>query len=819
MPLWFWITSLFAGLLTLLPDGVSAATNFTCTVDGNPYTLINPMSLDFNACAGIHSVDGSGNIVFNVMETTFCLIRTAMGNAMFSIYCSLVNAVAPAVRAALALYIAIFSIAVMLQIVDGKDWAMRIVKIMLIYVFTVNPTFFYDYLYNIFVIKLPDTITYHVFSVDLTGTGFQGAGAAGTVEGKRVGIIQNLDTMFNLIVGGSEIVGYMLLAIAFSIIIIGIPMFWLLLFGFLMALAAFLRVLVAYTTALVALSFTLMFAPVFIPMLMFSRTSTLFFGWLRWVIGYSMEVALILFFVFLIGGIKIMYDSGTQDALLDTSTVDPNCEIVIGDIGIAEAIRQKVPCFLGSVATVIGNLLYSALFFCITYFLTSALLFGFMGKISGTVQQLVKFSGGGAPVVTPGAEPAGGANQKLMTIEDTAKSGISTVRAGIKQGQDKFKGKQGPSVPGAKKVTEGAKDIQAGGQKIAEGSKEVAEGSKEMAEGTAKAGAGTAKAGAGAGAVVGGVVAAPFTAGASLKVSAKGGTMMAEGGAQAAEGAAQAAQGAAKTASGAVKVTQGTAQVVQGAAKIGEGAVDTATKKGDKDDKKGDERGGISGDDKGGGDDSGGPGAPSGGSPGGGGSGGGSGGASGGDSGGAGSAGGTAGGIAGTVASLASAAASTARATAKAGAAVVRKTMRALPKDSRDAQGAQQVEGKKQGRDVKVFEMDWNLDSKKEEKIKDAMEQAGFGPEKYVSYDNGNKINVVFKKPEDEKKFEAVLNAKDDDSAAEIVTRNGLPTEEGRSGKEEEDDKKPEGGRGEKDDSDEGDTKKKKDKDDEDEKT
>ncbi len=850
MPLWLWITSLLTGILTLFPDVVHAAVA-TCTVNGVAYNMINPIALNPNSCPGVNASALTGdNIVFNVMETTFCLVRAAMGNAMFTMYCALVNAVAPVIRAALVLYIAIFSLAVLMQVVDGKDWALRLAKIALIYTFAVNPTFFYDYLYNVFVVAMPDALSSYMFAVDLNNTGFQGAGAAGTVEGKRMGVISNLDTMFNLIVGGSELIGYMLLAVAFMILIIGIPLFWLLLFGFLMALAAFFRVLIAYATALMALSFTLMFAPVFIPMLMFSRTSHLFFGWMRSVIGYSLEVSLILFFVFLIGGIKILYDPATQDAMMNDEDVNPSCVIVIGDIGIAEAIRIEVPCFT-SVMSAIGMALYKLLFFCITYFITSALLFGFMGKVSEVAQKLAAFGGAGniTPAVTPGSE----SGTKLSTMEGTMMGGVASIRSGFeKAAQARAKIGGGPGAgaeKGAEKVQGGMKKMQEGGQKIQEGGKEIAEGGKDVAEGTAKAGAGTAKAGAGAGGVVGGVVAAPFTAGASLNLSAKGAGMMAEGGAQAAEGTAQAAGGVAKAAGGAAKVTQGTVQVAQGTKDVAEGAAQVATsKKDDGDSKKGDTRTGVPGldsdDGKGGGKDGskgdgkdddgpggggsgggdgsgGGSGSGSGGGggsgggddsgggtppAGGGGSGSGGGGSSSGGSGGDGSGGGGAGAVASAAATTTKAAATAAK---KASAATVRKTMRALPK-GKGKSFAGERESQKQGRPVKVFEMDWDKNADKEREIKEAMEEMGFKQLKdYESYDSGNKIEVVFKNEEDEKKFEAILNGQDPGSG-EDKDQKVIDVDVG--GGEDKADEKPNNDAGKKADSDEGDTNKEKDK-------
>ncbi len=835
MPLWLWITSLLAGVFVFLPEGVDAAITATCTVGGVPYTMINPIALNPSSCPGVNQTGTTGgNIVFNFMETTFCLVRASMGNAMFTMYCALVNAVAPVIRAGLVLYIAIFSIAVLTQIVDGKDWAMRLIKISLIYTFAINPTFFYDYLYNVFVISLPDTLSQYMFAVDLTNTGFQGAGAAGTVEGKRMGVISNLDTMFNLIVGGTELIGYMLLAVAFAVLIIGIPLFWLLLFGFLMALAAFIRVLVAYATALIALSFTLMFAPVFIPMLLFSRTSHLFFGWLRSVMAYSLEIALILFFVFLIGGIRILHDASMQDAMMNDEDVNPSCEIVLGDIGIAEALRIEVPCFT-SVMSAIGAALYDLLFFCMTYFLTSALLFGFMGKVSAVSQQLVKFGGA---VVTPSVMPGSEAANTLVTMENNMMDGVKSIRGGVTQAREKIAGGlSGGAQKGAEKVQGGMKKMQEGAKDMQEAGKDAAEAAQKGGQAAAKGGQAAARGGAGGAMVLGGVVAAPVTLGASLKVSAQGAGEIGGAAGDAAEAAKLAAEAAAKAASATIKAGRATVKVIEGGVEATQGAAEVATSKKDDDGKKGDARTGIPGmDDKGKDDKDDGKGGGSGGSGTGGGSGGGSGsgddgsggstppagGSGGGGSSGGGSAGGgssaagSSGGSSsggGVVGAVVGAAATTAKATAsvakKTSAATVRATMRALPQGKGNT-GAKDNESKAQGRPVKVFEMDWDKNADKEREIKEAMEEMGFKQLKdYESYDSGNKIEIVFKNEEDEKKFEAILNGQDPESAEDKAQKTGeIEMGDGEKKADEKTDEAPE----KKGDSDEGDTNKEKDK-------
>ncbi len=116
------------------------------------------------------------------------------------------------------------------------------------------------------------------------------------------GVFDNVDVIFRNTVGGAEAIGLLGLTFAVSMLLpgVGIILMFLMMTGVVAMFTAFLRIMVAYVTAIMSLVFLMMLAPIFISMLLFSKTQNMFNRWMGSIIAYTFQPVLVLAFLFVI---------------------------------------------------------------------------------------------------------------------------------------------------------------------------------------------------------------------------------------------------------------------------------------------------------------------------------------------------------------------------------------------------------------------------------------------------------------------------------------------------------------------------------------
>jgi len=104
--------------------------------------------------------------LFNLFSGTICLVQSTMAQAMFSVYCKMVVAFTPIARIALELYIMVYAVGFLFNIIPNVtlgDATIRVIKVTIIYLLIITPDYFYFWIYEMFMKSMDD------FSVMLLG--------------------------------------------------------------------------------------------------------------------------------------------------------------------------------------------------------------------------------------------------------------------------------------------------------------------------------------------------------------------------------------------------------------------------------------------------------------------------------------------------------------------------------------------------------------------------------------------------------------------------------------------------------------------------
>lgn len=123
-------------------------------------------------------------------------------------------------------------------------------------------------------------------------------------------VFESYDVLFQELVGYdflTSIIAYMI-ALILSFLGIGIVIAILSFVGITAAVWAFIRMFEAFLVSIMALTFTLMFAPIFVPMALFQFTFPLFKRWVTAIIDYILRPVLILAFLLLTAGLTDITD-------------------------------------------------------------------------------------------------------------------------------------------------------------------------------------------------------------------------------------------------------------------------------------------------------------------------------------------------------------------------------------------------------------------------------------------------------------------------------------------------------------------------------
>lgn len=380
-------------LLIFLPSYANAA---SCLPTG---TTTNPAS-----CL---QKDAKGNYT-NIMAGTSCLVQAIITESMFEVYCSIVAAWVPVLKAAVTLYIIFYFIAVLFGINNKKlsgGTIIDLIKLMVIYSLAANPAFFYQYMYSFFISGM------NGFTEIILGAG------GGFVQ--PGGLFANLDLFFGQIINKDSLVGWFGLALAFFFITSGYGIFvnFLLFIGIGAMIMAMLRVITTYITATMSVTFVMMFAPIFLTSLLFSKTKKLFDGWLSVIISYTIQAVIVIAFMFValevykISNIAEFFKGTTieESATVHRVQLDkiPGPDKPIIDMNgkyeipiIVTTIDVYAPKIEGDDdLAMIGRILWTVTALLITLIVLMAMTSSFISMVPDIARQLGSWNGARAPVI------------------------------------------------------------------------------------------------------------------------------------------------------------------------------------------------------------------------------------------------------------------------------------------------------------------------------------------------------------------------------------------------------------------------------------
>ncbi len=295
-------------------------------------------------------VGGQGNPYVTrskqIISTVIAMAMDAFNSTMFEIYCRLAEDYKPVVQALLILYIVLYGLGYLTNMVQ-RSWGemvLRLIKVTFIYYLATNSDTFYNYMYGIIMefIRFGSCL---VLSFDVPS----GAATTSAVFGEGTdiagscgagGIFTKFDMLFHMAIGMDTefgplvLLGGLALAISLSkISFVGWIVLVLAFFGILTSIFAFLRILVTFVSSILFLSFQLLWAPIFIPFLLFKQTDDMGWRWLAAIISNAIQPILVLIFLGLVA-LTINYQR-----LFETlgKNVD---EVVVGDQFLQENINQ-----------------------------------------------------------------------------------------------------------------------------------------------------------------------------------------------------------------------------------------------------------------------------------------------------------------------------------------------------------------------------------------------------------------------------------------------------------------------------------------------
>lgn len=311
---------IIALLLIMIPAQAIAATSVTC----NGFTLQDTTIPTVAQCESNLSLD-------TVISSSICLIRAVMAEAMFEIYCGLLDQMDGIIVTALALWVIFYTISVMFGISNAspRDIVIRIMKIMFILTFALNAEVFFVYMYQFFH-NLLNGISLFLLCELNPSTLHPGnpnapniVNCSDDVEIQKQGVFAHLDNLLFAIIGDNKLNSLAALTVSF-LNSGGVPSLLLviaLVIGMWAMVMAFFRILMTYAMAIVALNFVMMFAPLFFAFALFERTADLFRGWLASLISYVIQPIIVLAFIFLFAGVSDL--SGfIEDARVDQAGVE-----------------------------------------------------------------------------------------------------------------------------------------------------------------------------------------------------------------------------------------------------------------------------------------------------------------------------------------------------------------------------------------------------------------------------------------------------------------------------------------------------------------
>lgn len=271
-----------------LPASAYAQANLTCTGPTPSGNLYNTAAV----CSGITTVQ-------NIFTGLVCNFQILLNAIMGSVYCGLSSALDQPLRAALAIFVAIYGIQLATGYVQAsaRELVIRVVKLMLVYLFATQSSYGIGIAYNFFVSTANEGIGWVLSVIPIPATGLGGActpPASNPAAGQQGIAFAYMDYMIcSVITIPFTTTGGMLLGF-FSVMAFMIPpVFMMFFYFFSKSLKIFIRALFSYLLAISAIAFLITISPIFVSLALFNPTRHFFDDWLRFMISFTLQIILI----------------------------------------------------------------------------------------------------------------------------------------------------------------------------------------------------------------------------------------------------------------------------------------------------------------------------------------------------------------------------------------------------------------------------------------------------------------------------------------------------------------------------------------------
>lgn len=386
-------------LLISVPVQALAAASYDC----NGFTLEDDTIPSIEFCEANLSLE-------TVISSSICILRAAIGNSMFKVYCGLMEEMKVPLQAALTLWIIFYAIAYMFGInnTNGKDLLIRIMKIVFIFAIATNAELFFEFLYRFFVHGLLEGFSTFLFELDTDDIVDESAGFQENI----MGIFGKVDELFQLIIGEQRLISLGVLIMAFATTGMGALVSLLVMLGVLAMIQAFFRILITYAVAILALSFLLMFAPLFLGFALFERTTSLFQGWMAAIVSYIVQPMIVMVFIFLFASVGDMHtfieDLQTSEDGSQRFNIDAKHSLQL----VFQTLEGKWP----SIEVMDGTEdedatefrdhdFVEGVFFALSFLILNSVMNSFMKKVPSFAQILARFQGQSSPPII--TQPSG----------------------------------------------------------------------------------------------------------------------------------------------------------------------------------------------------------------------------------------------------------------------------------------------------------------------------------------------------------------------------------------------------------------------------
>jgi len=241
---------------------------------------------------------------YQVFSATLCIVQNNLTGGLATMWTSITNALAPVLQMLLIIYVALYGYAFMVGMAgaEPKEFLFRMIKLAVIYVLigTSNQCYFFQYVYGFFMAAMQQMAN---FAGASGGSLFTSSNIGGSVASNVAGgVVANtgfsgLDNFIMTQTTMLVIVGAV--AVAFLLSGPGMIVSFLISIGMYEMLKGLFMLFKTMAFALISLTLCLMFAPIFLCLMLFETTRGMFDEWLHLVVSYTLQPALIFFYLVL----------------------------------------------------------------------------------------------------------------------------------------------------------------------------------------------------------------------------------------------------------------------------------------------------------------------------------------------------------------------------------------------------------------------------------------------------------------------------------------------------------------------------------------